>query len=406
MSRVSKVVSELRPSGIRDFFELVMGKDEVISLGVGEPDFATPWHIREAAVQALEEGYTNYTSNRGLLELRESIADHLNGRHGLEYDPGEEILVTTGVSEGLDLAVRALLNPGDDVVVPTPCYISYEPAVRMAGGTVNTIRTRPEEDFRLTPGALEEAVREDTRLLMLNYPANPTGTAYTKDQLEALAEVVVEHDLIVIADEIYADLTYGQDHVTFPSLPGARDRTVMLNGFSKSYAMTGFRVAYAAGPPDILGTMTKIHQYTMLCAPTPAQFAAIEALLNGANEVEAMRDEYNHRREMVLRYFRNMGLDCPEPQGAFYAFPSVPESVEDTEAFCRGLLEAENVAAVPGTAFGPGGERHVRISYATDRERLKEALERIERYVETRREARVEETGSVSREASVRSRRS
>lgn len=383
MSRTSELVGELEPSGIRDFFELVMGMDDVISLGVGEPDFDTPWHIRNSAIQSLEDGYTNYTSNKGLRELRDTLADHLSDEHDLPYDPESELLVTTGVSEAMDLAMRALINPGDGVLIPDPCYISYVPTARMAGGEVTRLRTDPGSEFKITPRQIEDAVDENTKILCLNYPANPTGVTYGTDRLEAIGEVVREQDLIVISDEIYSNLTFESDHVPLATIPDLRDRTLTLDGFSKAYAMTGFRVGYVAGPEDVVSTMNKIHQYTMLCAPTPSQFGAIEALLNGERAVKNMREEYRHRRDLVVHRFRTMGLDCVEPEGSFYAFPSIESTGLDSTTFCEELLEEKKVATVPGPAFGDSGAGHIRISFATDRERLTEALNRIESFVES-----------------------
>ncbi|MFB6345163.1 MAG: pyridoxal phosphate-dependent aminotransferase [bacterium] len=381
MTRTSDLVQELKPSGIRDFFELVMGMDDVISLGVGEPDFSTPWNISNAAIKSLEDGYTNYTSNKGLRELRDTLASFLEDRDGLSYDPQEELLITTGVSEALDLSMRALINPGDEVLVPTPCYVSYVPTAKMAGATVKSIRTGPDTEFRLTPDQLKTALTEDSKILCLNYPSNPTGTSYTRSQLEALSEVIIDENLIVVSDEIYGQLTFDHDHTPLPSIPGLKDRTIMLNGFSKSYAMTGFRVGYAAGPSDLIQTMTKIHQYTMLCAPTPSQFAAVEALINGDRSVKNMLQEYEKRRDLVVHRFRKMGLECVEPSGSFYAFPSIEATDLTSKAFCEQLLNSKKVAAVPGDAFGPAGKGHIRVSFATDREDLQAALDRIESFL-------------------------
>jgi aminotransferase len=375
-------VERVPPSGIRRFFELAEQMDDVISLGVGEPDFDTPWNIRNATIQSLENGFTNYTSNQGLQELRDTLSEYLNEKYDLNYDPGDELLVTTGVSEGMDLAMRALINPGDGVLIPDPCYISYVPTARMAGGTVNRIPTTPENNFKIQPDQLREILDEDDKILCLNYPANPTGSTYGRDRLEAIAKIVNEHDLLVISDEIYGDLTFEKDHVPIAGLEDLRDRTLLLNGFSKAYAMTGFRVGYAAGPSDLIATMNKIHQYTMLCAPTPAQFGAIEALLNGERPMKNMREEYRKRRDLVVHRFRRMGFDCVEPEGSFYAFPSVESTGLDSRTFCEDLLEEKKVAAVPGPAFGSAGEGHIRVSFATDREQLTEALNRIESFVE------------------------
>lgn len=397
MTRTSDLVDELKPSGIRDFFELVMGMDDVISLGVGEPDFATPWHIRNAAIQSLEDGYTNYTSNKGLQELRDTLADHLRGRHDLDYDPDDELLITTGVSEALNLAMRALLNPGDEVLIPTPSYISYVPTARMAGANVTILETDTENDFQIQPEQIDRAVGKNTKILCLNYPSNPTGSSYEREDLDPLAETIIENDLIVVSDEIYSDLTFEFNHTPIATLDDMQDRTVLLDGFSKAYAMTGFRVGYAAGPADIVSTMTKIHQYTMLSAPTQSQFAAIEALLNGERSVKNMREEYGKRRDLVVHRFRNMGLDCFEPQGSFYAFPSIKPTGMTSQNFCETLLEEKKVATVPGVAFGASGEGHIRVSFATDRDRLNEALNRIENFVEPRLESACREE-SIARD--------
>lgn len=382
MSKLNRLVETMEPSGIRDFFDLVMGMDDVISLGVGEPDFATPWHIREAAIQSLENGYTNYTSNLGMPELRETIAEWLSERHGIGYDPEDEILVTTGVSEAMDLATRALLNPGEQALVPTPCYVSYEPMSSLAGGDVEYLPTSHETNHRITADLLREHAGPEAKLLILNYPSNPTGVTYSRDQLAALAEVVKEQDLIVIADEIYGELTFEGDHVAFPSLPGMKDHTIYLNGLSKSHAMTGLRIGYACGPAEWIGGMTKIHQYSMLSAPTTAQFAAVEALQNGDQAVASMRDEYRERRDLVVRRLNEMGLPCSTPQGAFYAFPSIESTGIPSPEFCRELLQDQRVAVVPGTAFGPEGETNVRLSFATGMDQLRTAMNRLENFLE------------------------
>ncbi len=380
MIEISETVADLKPSGIREFFDLVMSMDDVISLGVGEPDFATPWHIREAAIQSIEDGYTNYTSNTGMPELRNAISEHMGSVHNLDYDPEDELLITTGVSEGMDLAMRALLNPGDEVIVPTPCYVSYLPTAKMAGGRVKTLNTA-KNDFKIDPAQLDRLISAKTKLLVLNYPSNPTGVTYGKKELAKIAELVREHELIVISDEIYGHLTYNHDHYPFPTLEAMQEHTVFLNGYSKSCAMTGMRIAYAAGPEKIIGAMNKIHQYTMLCAPTTSQFAAVEATRHGADAIEDMKGEYERRRNLVHNRLNEMGLDCPLPEGAFYAFPSVQNTGLDPEEFCRKLLSEHSVAAVPGAAFGPGGETNIRISYATGFQQLREALSRMKEFV-------------------------
>ncbi len=382
MIELSRTVESLAPSGIRDFFDLVMSMDDVISLGVGEPDFATPWHIREAAIKSIEDGYTNYTSNKGMPELRKAICTHLDKVHQLNYDYEEEILITTGVSEGMDLAMRALINPGDEVIIPTPCYVSYYPTAKMAGARVKLLNTEPDQ-FKLNPEKLADAISPASKIVVLNYPSNPTGTTYDKSLLEQLAELIIKHDLIVISDEIYSHLTYDLQHIPLPTLPELRERTIFFNGFSKSCAMTGLRIAYATGPEKIIGAMTKIHQYTMLCAPTTSQFAAIEATNHGADAIASMKKEYKRRRNLVHEKLNRLGLDCPLPDGAFYAFPSIKKTGLDPTTFCKKLLTQQQVAAVPGTAFGPGGEERIRISYATDFQQLREALKRIELFLQS-----------------------
>ncbi len=380
MIEISDTVASLKPSGIREFFDLVMGMDDVISLGVGEPDFATPWHIREAAIQSIEDGFTNYTSNKGMTELRNALSEHLDSEHNLNYDPEDEILITTGVSEGMDIAMRALLNPGDEVIIPTPCYVSYLPTAKMAGGKVKILNTA-KNDFKIDHNQLEELISPRTKLLVLNYPSNPTGVTYGKQELDKIAELVRKHELIVISDEIYGHLTYNHEHYPFPTLESMREQTIFLNGYSKSCAMTGMRIAYAAAPPKIIAAMNKIHQYTMLCAPTTSQFAAVEATRHGADAIKEMKGEYERRRNLVHNRLNEMGLDCPLPEGAFYAFPSVKKTGFEPEDFCRKLLAEHSVAAVPGDAFGPGGETHIRISYATGFQKLREALSRMEEFV-------------------------
>jgi aminotransferase len=366
------------PSGIRRFFELAEEMDDVISLGVGEPDFSAPWAARTAAIDSLERGRTSYTSNRGRRELRERIAAHVR-RYDLEYDPDQEVLVTTGASEATDLAFRALVDPGDVVAVHQPTYISYVPGVQFAGGEALAVPTHAGNDFRLTPADLYEAGADEADVLVCCYPNNPTGATMDRTDLAAVADFAREHDLFVIADEIYAALTYEGEHTSIATLPGMRQRTVVLNGFSKAYAMTGLRLGYALGPPEVVEAMNRIHQYTMLSAPTTAQYAAIEALRSCDDEVEEMRRQYDRRRRFVVSRFNEMGLDCFEATGAFYAFPAVDG---DDEAFAEGLLEAEEVAVVPGRVFGEGGRGHLRVSYATGMGDLKEAMDRIERFVD------------------------
>jgi aminotransferase len=368
-------------SGIRRFFDLVLGREDVISLGVGEPDFATPWHIREATIYALEKGYTMYTSNYGLTELREALARHLQKTYGIGYSPEDEILVTTGVSEGFDLAIRAVVDPGDVVLVHEPSYVSYKPCTLFSGGTPIVVPTHREDDFRLSADEVSRRVTSETKVLVLSYPNNPTGAVMGKKELEGIADVAVEHDLLVLSDEVYDHLTYNGKHTSFASLEGMRERTILLNGFSKAYAMTGFRLGYAGGPPELIEAMMKIHQYTMLCAPITGQFAALEALEKGEREMRRMVQEYDRRRKVIVRGFNAMGLHCFEPKGAFYAFPSVESTGLSSQAFAEGLLEEEGVAVVPGGVFGECGEGFIRCSYATGLEKIKEALERMERYV-------------------------
>jgi aminotransferase len=380
-SRVSEVVQSIPPSGIRRFFDIVSQMEDVISLGVGEPDFVTPWRIREAAIYSLERGYTQYTSNWGLLELREEIARLLDRRYGVEYRPEGEVLITVGVSEGLDLALRAILNPGDEVLIPEPCYVSYRPCTAFAGGVPVPVGSDASTGFRVRPEALEAAITPRTRAILINFPNNPTGATLRRSDLERIAALAEKHDLIVLSDEIYGDLTYDSSHVCFASLPGMQNRTVLLNGFSKAFAMTGWRIAYAAGPPDLIGAMTKIHQYTMLCAPITAQKAALEACRAGEPEMESMVAQYEQRRRLFVKGLNDIGLDCLMPEGAFYVFPSIRSTGLSSEEFAERLLMEERVAVVPGTAFGEGGEGHVRCSYASSLDNIREALVRMERFV-------------------------
>jgi aminotransferase len=375
-------VASVPPSGIREFFEVAEGRDDVISLGVGEPDFTAPWAARSAAIDSLERGRTSYTANRGMLDLRRAIADRVT-RYGQSYDPDSEILVTTGASEAVDLAFRAFVNPGDTVALPTPTYVSYEPGVRFAGGEPLPVHTRHEDDWALTTEALSEAGVADADVLVLCYPNNPTGATMDADEMDAVADFCREHDLLVVADEIYAALTYGDEHQSVATRPGMRERTVVIDGFSKAYAMTGLRLGYAMGPETAIDAMTKVHQYAMLSAPTTAQHAALAAIRRCDDEVEQMRREYDRRRRYVVSRLRELGLEVSEPGGAFYAFPRVADVAPDGDAraFATELLEAEGVAAVPGTAFGAGGQGHIRISYATGLDDLKEAMARLERFL-------------------------
>ncbi|OQA11196.1 MAG: putative N-acetyl-LL-diaminopimelate aminotransferase [Firmicutes bacterium ADurb.Bin373] len=383
-AKINPLVLGIQPSGIRRFFDLVAEMKGVISLGVGEPDFVTPWHIREACMYSLEKGYTMYTSNHGLLELREAIARNIAAACGVAYNPRHEILITVGVSEGLDLAVRTILCPGDEVLIPEPSYVSYAPVSIMAGAKPVFLKTSAENGFRINAAMVEKAVTPKTKALILCNPNNPTGATLDRGHLLEIAEVVRAHDLIFISDEIYGRLTYVGEHTCAPSLPGMRDRTILLNGFSKSYAMTGWRVGYAAGAQDFISAMTKIHQYTMLCAPVTAQAAALEALRNGASGMKKMVDQYNRRRRLVIKAFHEMGLPCSEPRGAFYAFPDIRSTGLSSEDFAQQLLQEEKVAVVPGNAFGEQGEGFVRCSYSASINDLTEAFKRMNSFVRRR----------------------
>jgi aminotransferase len=374
-------VVEIKPSGIRKFFDIVQEMKGAISLGVGEPDFATPWHIREEGIYALEKARTHYTSNAGLVELRNEINTYLTRRYGVSYDPKHEILVTVGGSEAIDLAIRAMVCPGEEVIIPQPCYVSYEPCVILTQGVPVTIPLQEKNEFRLTAQELRDAITEKTKLLVLPFPNNPTGAIMTKEDLKAIAEVCIEKDIYVVSDEIYSELTYGTKHVSVASIPGMRERTILINGFSKGHAMTGWRLGYACGPEEIIQQMTKIHQFAIMCAPTTSQYAAVDALKNGDEDVAMMRDAYDKRRRYVLHELRDMGLTCFEPYGAFYVFPCIKEFGMSSEDFATKLLQEEKVAIVPGTAFGDSGEGFLRISYAYSLENLKEALGRLRRFV-------------------------
>ncbi len=371
----------LKPSGIRKFFDIVAEMKDAISLGVGEPDFDTPWHIRDEGIYSLEKGRTFYTSNAGLMELRKEICSYLNRRFDLSYDPKTETLITVGGSEGIDMALRAMINPGDEVIIPQPSYVSYEPCAILADAKPVIINLKNENEFRLTAGELEEAITEKTKLLILPFPNNPTGAIMEREDLEAIREVILKHDIYVLSDEIYAELTYKGEHVSIASLPGMKERTIVINGFSKSYAMTGWRLGYACGPANIIAQMTKIHQFAIMCAPTTSQYAAIEALKNGDEDVSSMCEAYNQRRRFLMSEFEKMGLPCFEPYGAFYVFPCIKEFKMTSEEFATRLLEEEKVAVVPGTAFGDCGEGFLRISYAYSIENLKLALERIADFI-------------------------
>ncbi|MBO6148139.1 MAG: aminotransferase class I/II-fold pyridoxal phosphate-dependent enzyme [Lachnospiraceae bacterium] len=381
---ISDRVKTLQPSGIRRFFDIVSEMKDAISLGVGEPDFDTPWHIRDEGIYSLEKGKTFYTSNSGLLELRKEIAGYLDRKQGLQYDPRNETLITVGGSEAIDLACRAILNSGDEVIIPQPSYVSYEPCTIMAGGKSVILSLKEENEFRLQPEELEEHISEKTKLLILPYPNNPTGAIMEREDLLKVAEVVKKHDLFVLSDEIYSELSYREPHVSIASLPGMKERTILINGFSKAYAMTGWRLGYACGPAEIIKQMTKLHQYCIMCAPTTSQYAAIEALKHGDRDVEEMRSAYNERRRFLMNEFEEMGLSCFEPYGAFYVFPRIKEFGMTSEDFCQTLLNEEKVAVVPGTAFGESGEGFVRISYAYSIKNLKTALSRIKAFLKRR----------------------
>lgn len=375
-------VVEIKPSGIRKFFDIVSEMKDAISLGVGEPDFDTPWHIRDEGIYSLERGKTHYTSNAGLMELREEICRYLYRRQGLSYDPVKEVLITVGGSEAIDIGLRAMCNPGDEVLIPQPSYVSYEPCAVLAGAKPVIINLKAENEFRLTAQELEDAITEKTKILILPFPNNPTGAIMERKDLEAIAEVILKHDIFVMSDEIYSELTYKDKHVSIAELPGMQERTILINGFSKAYAMTGWRLGYACGPREIIQQMTKIHQFAIMCAPTTSQCAAVEALKNGDGDVEQMRTAYNQRRRYLMNAFREMGLECFEPYGAFYVFPCIKGFGLTSDEFAERLLKEEKLAVVPGTAFGDCGEGFLRISYAYSLERLKEALSRMDRFIQ------------------------
>ncbi len=378
---ISEKVSNIPPSGIRKFFDLLSSMEGVISLGVGEPDFVTPWHIREAAIYSLEKGYTMYTSNQGLPQLRQELAKYLESCCGLNYDPENELLVTVGVSEGLDLALRAILNPGDEVIMPDPCYVAYPACTSLAGGIPVPVPTTEKNNFKVTADDIERRITQRTKAILIGYPANPTGAVMVKEELTQIAELAQQYNLLVISDEVYAQLVYGVEHTCLASLPGMKERTILLDGFSKAYAMTGWRVGYAASGQEIIKAMTKIHQYTMLCTPIMGQMAAIEALKEGSSEVGTMVRDYDRRRRVMLKGFKNIGLSCFEPKGAFYAFPSIKVTGMTSEEFAEKLLIEEKVAVVPGTAFGQSGEGYIRCCYATSLPEIEEALKRMGRFV-------------------------
>ena len=379
---LNSTVKQIKPSGIRKFFDIANEMEDVISLSVGEPDFHTPWHIREAGIETLEKGRTRYTPNRGFIHLRESIANFLFRHYGVQYEPATDILVTVGGSEAIDLCIRSLINPGDEVLIPEPSFVCYVPITQMAGGVPVIVETKPDNGFRLTAESLEEKITEKTKLLVLPYPNNPTGAVMRREDLEPIAKVVERHGLLVLSDEIYASLTYGEArHVSFASLPGMKERTVLVNGFSKSHSMTGWRLGYAAGPTEIMAVMTKLHQFAIMSAPTTSQYAAIEATDNGDEDIEYMRGQYDMRRRLIVDGLNKMGLPCFEPEGAFYVFPSIQSTGLSSEEFCEKLIYSKGVAVVPGNAFGACGEGFVRISYSYSIKHITEALERMKEFL-------------------------
>ena len=383
---LSSTIVKIKPSGIRKFFDIAAEMDDVISLGVGEPDFDTPWHVRDEGIYSLEKGRTSYTSNAGLKELKEEIAKFLKRRYDLTYDPVKEMIVTVGGSEGIDICMRAMLDPGDEVLIPQPSYVSYEPCAILANGTPVIIELKAENEFRLTAEELEAAITPKTKLLVLPFPNNPTGAIMERKDLEAIAEVILKHDLYVLSDEIYSELTYTDNHVSICNLPGMQERTVLINGFSKSHSMTGWRLGYACGPEVIIKQMLKIHQFAIMCAPTTSQYAAVEAMRNGDADVQEMKMEYNVRRKYLLKRFAEMGVDCFEALGAFYVFPCIKEFGMSSEDFATSMLKSKKVCVVPGTAFGDCGEGFLRISYAYSMENLKTAMDRFEEFVKELRE--------------------
>ena len=383
---LSKKVIAIKPSGIRKFFDLVSEMQDVISLGVGEPDFDTPWHIRDEGIYALEKGKTFYTSNSGLKALRQEISNYIKRTQNIVYNPDNEIIVTVGGSEAIDIGIRALVNDGDEVIIPQPSYVSYEPCALLANAKPVIINLKAENEFRLTSDELLNAITEKTKILILPFPNNPTGSIMDKDDLEKIAKVIIEKDIYVMSDEIYSELSYKDKHVSIASLPQMKERTILINGFSKAYAMTGWRLGYACAPKEIIKQMTKIHQYAIMCAPTTSQYAAVEALKNGDNDVAMMRQSYNQRRRFLLNAFKEMNLPCFEPFGAFYVFPCIKEFGMTSEEFATRLLQEEKVAAIPGNAFGDSGEGYLRISYAYSLDNLKKAMERLGRFVKKLRE--------------------
>ena len=377
---LNNAIKSIKPSGIRKFFDIVSEMKDAVSLGVGEPDFQTPWHIREEGIYSLEKGRTHYTSNTGLKELKEAVSSYLDRKYALNYEAKDEVMVTVGGSEAIDIALRAMLDPGDEVLIPEPCYVSYLPCTELAGGVPVSIPLKAENEFKLTVSELEEAFTDKTKILIMPFPNNPTGAIMTREELAPIVDFVIEHDIFVITDEIYSELTYTGKHVSIASFPGMKERTIYINGFSKAFAMTGWRLGYACGPAKVLSQMLKIHQFAIMCAPTTSQYAAVEALNNGDSDVEEMRDAYNKRRRYLITELRKMGIECFEPFGAFYIFPSIKRFGMSSEEFATKLLEEEKLAVVPGTAFGKCGEGFIRISYAYSIEKLKIAMGRLENF--------------------------
>lgn len=382
--RLSKTIQSIPPSGIRKYFDLANTMEDVISLGVGEPDFVTPWSIREASISTMERGYTTYTSNSGLPELRYEIANYLDQSFHVMYNDHKEILVTVGASEAIDIALRAIMDPGDEVLIVEPCYVSYEPVVKLAGGVAVSVPSTMETGFKLTAEALEQKITPQSKAVIFCYPNNPTGATMTREDWEPIVRLIEKHDLLVLSDEIYAELSYDEPHFSFASIPGMKDRTILISGFSKAFAMTGWRIGYAAGPEDLISAMTKIHQYTMLCAPIMGQWAAVEALRSGMRLKDEMVMSYRQRRNYVSKAFQQIGLDCLVPEGAFYAFPSIRFTGLTSDQFAEQLITHSRVAAVPGHVFGQGGEGHIRCSYATSMENLEKAIERIDQFLRLR----------------------
>ncbi|WDF04319.1 aminotransferase [Shouchella hunanensis] len=379
--RLSQKVSSIQPSGIRRFFDLASKMDNIISLGVGEPDFVTPWNVREASISSLERGFTAYTANAGLPELRQAISLYMEQRYRVHYNPEEEILVTVGASEAIDIGMRAILDPGDEVIIVEPTFVSYAPLVTLAGGVPISVGTSAENHFEVNPADIEKVITEKTKAIMICYPNNPTGASLNRRKLEQIAAIIQKHNLIVFSDEIYSELSYDDEHTCFSELPGMKDQTIVINGFSKAFAMTGWRLGFVLAPPDLLQAMLKIHQYSLMCAPTMAQYGALEALVNGMEDVEKMKLSYQQRRNYFVKTANEIGLPCHKPSGAFYAFPSIKHTGLSSEAFAEKLLIEERVAVVPGSVFGEGGEGHIRCSYATSLKNLEEALHRVGRFL-------------------------